>query len=151
MTRVPDALTRLLTGHPVPGNREQAFSFLTVDEAGFPHVALLSRAEVDVSMDGAEVLAVVASPGTRANLERDGKAGLIAVDGTTAHYAKLRVTRAIDAGPLIGCAMTIAGYKADSLGIPLTPMGFTATEDLARLERWEASGELLRRLSAAGS
>ena len=82
---VPAGLARLLAGRPAIGAREQAFPFLTVDEGGFPHVALLSRAEVGVSPDGSEVLAVVAGRRTRANLERDRRAGLIAVGGTTAH------------------------------------------------------------------
>jgi len=134
---VPAALAGLLDGRPTVGTREQAFMFLTVDQAGFPHVALLSRAE----------LAVVAGRRTRANLERDGRAGLVAVEGTTAHYAKLRVVRTIDAGESIGCAMTLAGYQADTLGIPLSPVSFVTTAGLARLEDWAASDRLLRRLA----
>jgi hypothetical protein len=144
---VPAALAGLLDGRPAVGGREQAFMFLTVDQAGFPHVALLSRAELAVSPDGREVLAVVAGRRTRANLERDGRAGLVAVEGTTAHYAKLRVTRTIDAGESIGCAMTLAGYQADTLGLPLSPVSFVTTADLARLEDWTASDRLLRRLA----
>jgi len=144
---VPQALARLLDGRPAVGAREQAFVFLTADQAGFPHVALLSRAELGVSPDGREVLAVVASRRTRANLERDGRAGLVAVEGTTAHYAKLRVVRTIEAGALIGCAMRLAEYQADTLGIALSPVSFVTTADLARLEGWEASERLLRRLA----
>jgi len=144
---VPAALAGLLDGRPTVGTREQAFMFLTVDQAGFPHVALLSRAELAVSPDGREVLAVVAGRRTRANLERDGRAGLVAVEGTTAHYAKLRVVRTIDAGESIGCAMTLAGYQADTLGIPLSPVSFVTTAGLARLEDWAASDRLLRRLA----
>jgi hypothetical protein len=144
---VPAALAGLLDGRPAVGAREQAFMFLTVDQAGFPHVALLSRAELAVSPDGREVLAVVAGRRTRANLERDGRAGLVAVEGTTAHYAKLRVVRTIDAGESIGCAMTLAGYQADTLGIPLSPVSFVTTAGLARLEDWAASDRLLRRLA----
>ena len=124
---VPQGLARLLDGRPAVGAREQAFVFLTVDQAGFPHVALLSRAELAVSPDG--------------------RAGLVAVEGTTAHYAKLRVVRTIDAGESIGCAMTLAGYQADTLGIPLSPVSFVTTAGLARLEDWAASDRLLRRLA----
>jgi hypothetical protein len=145
---VPEPLARLLDGRPAVGRAEQAFPFLTVDDAGFPHVALLSRAEIGVSRDGREVLAVIASQRTRANLERDGRAGLIAIEGTTAHYAKLTVTRTIKAGGLAGCAMNVAGHKADSLGIPLTPVTFTTTEEIARLENWDAAAGLLARLDA---
>jgi hypothetical protein len=144
---IPEVLRGLLDGRPAVGDREQAFPFLTVDEAGFPHVALLSRAEIRVGPDGREVLAVVASRRTRANLERDGRAGLVAVEGTTAHYAKLRVGRAIDAGGVLACAMSLTEYKADSLGIPLSPVSFVTTVEIARLEGWAASEELLQRLA----
>lgn len=145
---VPGELARLLAGRPDVGAAEQAFPFLTVDEAGFPHVALLSRAEVDVTQGGSEILAVVASSRTRANLTRDGRAGLIAVGGSVAHYAKLRLVRTIDAPAALGCALEVTEYKADSLGIPLSPMGFVTTPEIARLEDWEASEQLLRALRA---
>ena len=146
---VPEELAVLLAGWLEPGRAEQAFPFLTVDEAGFPHVALLSRAELDVSPDRSAVLAVVASTRTRANLERDGRATLIAIGGTTAHYAKLRVTRSTTGGGALGCRLAVAGHKADSLGIALSPAGFTATAELGRLERWPDSRRLLARLSHA--
>ena len=38
----------MLEGAPVVGAREQAFPFITVDAGGFPHPALLSRAELEV-------------------------------------------------------------------------------------------------------
>jgi hypothetical protein len=145
---VPGELARLLAGRPDIGAAEQAFPFLTVDEAGFPHVALLSRAEVDVTPDGSELLAVITSSRTRANLARDGRAGLIAVAGTVAHYAKLRVVRAIETPAAIGCVMQVTEYKADSLGIPLSPIGFVTTAEIARLEDWDASEQLLSRLAA---
>ena len=146
---VPEEMAALLAGWPEPGRAEQAFPFLTVDEAGFPHAALLSRAELDVSPDRSAVLAVVASTRTRANLERDGRATLIAVGGTTAHYAKLRMTRSIAAAGALGCRLAVAWHKADSLGIPLSPAGFTATAEIGRIERWPDSRRLLARLSHA--
>ena len=146
---VPEELAALLAGWPEPGRAEQAFPFLTVDDAQYPHVALLSRAELDVSADRSTVLAVIASTRTRAHLERDGRATLIAVGGTTAHYAKLRVTRTIAAGGALGCRLAVAGYKADSLGIPLSPAGFTATVGVGRLERWPDSRRLLASLNDA--
>lgn len=144
---IPAELVRLLSGRPEVDRREQAFPFLTVDESGFPHVALLSRAEVEISAGASEILAVVASEHTRANLRRDGRASLIAVDGTVASYVKLRVVRMLDAGPVLGCAMTIAEYKADSLGIPLEPISFVTTAEIAQTESWETSERLLRDLA----
>jgi hypothetical protein len=145
---VPEAVARLLAGRPAVGVTEQAFPFLTVDEAGFPHVALLSRAELAVSPGDEEVHAVVASTRTKSNLERGGMAGLIAIEGTTAHYVKLRVLRTVEAGPVLGCALGVTEHKADSLGIPLSPVSFTATAGIARAEDWAASERLLRALAA---
>jgi hypothetical protein len=42
--------------------------------------------------------------------------------------------------------MRLADYRADTLGIPLSPVSFVTTADLARLEDWAASDQLLRRL-----
>lgn len=144
---VPADLARLLTGRPDADGAEQAFPFLTVDEAGFPHVALLSRAELDVTPDGSDVIAVIASSRTRANLGRDGRAGLIAIGGIVAHYAKLSVTRAIDTPAALGCVLRVTEHKADSLGIPLSPIGFVTTAEIARMEDWDASERLMRQLA----
>lgn len=144
---VPGEVARLLAGRPEIGAAEQAFPFLTVDEAGFPHVALLSRAELEVMPDGSRVLAVIASSRTRANLARDGRAGLIAVAGTIAHYAKLRVLHTIDTPAALGCVLQAVEHKADSLGIALSPIGFVTTPELGSLEDWGASQRLLHALA----
>ena len=49
---VPRELVAMLEGAPVVGAREQAFPFITVDAGGFPHPALLSRAELEVGPAG---------------------------------------------------------------------------------------------------
>jgi hypothetical protein len=147
VVRVPEALAGLLRGTPGIGAHERAFPFITVDERGYPHVALLSRSELDVPPDGAEVLAAIGSPRTRANLERDGRAGLVAIAGTVAHYVKLRVTRRLEADGLLGCALEVVEHKGDSLGIPLESIGFRTTAELSRSERWDLSARMLRRLA----
>lgn len=141
---VPDELRRLLRGFPAVDADEQAFPFLTVDEGGFPHPALLSRAELEPGTDG--ILAVIASPNTQANLRRDGRATLIAVHGTTAHYAKLRMTRWLTMDELLGCEFDVVHHKRDSLGIPLAPIGFRTTAEIAEHEHWARTAALLRRL-----
>jgi len=147
--KIPEDLASILQGGAVLDSEEQAFVFLTVDAAGFPHPALLSRAELGVSND--RVLAVVASVRTQNNLRRDGRAGLVAVEGTVAHYAKLRVVSSVeDAGVLGGCFELIE-HKRDSLAIPLAPITFRATQDIARLERWELSARVLDALGEASA
>jgi hypothetical protein len=149
VVKVPPVVAGLLRGFPDVNADEQAFPFLTVDERGFPHVALLSRSETDLAPDDEAVLAVVASRRTRANLERDGCAGLIAVSGTSAHYLKLRVVRTIAERDLLGCALEVDDHKEDSIGIPLVPMGFRATAKVEQMEGWSASADMLRRLAEA--
>jgi hypothetical protein len=150
--KVPEQLARLLAGSPGVGQHEQAFPFLTVDEHGFPHVALLSRSELAVAPGGGEILAALYSTRTRANLGREGRAGLIAIGPTTAHYAKLRVTRSIELEGLFGCALEPVEVKDDSYGIPLEPIGFVTTEQIAAMDRWEVSARVLHALAerAAG-
>lgn len=149
--RVPDDLAVLLEGRPDVGAAEQAFPFLTVDDAGYPHVALLSRAEMDVRADRGAVLAVVASTRSTANLRRDGRAGLIAVAGTVAHYAKLRVTTLREDDGVLGCVLELVEHKRDTLGIPLTPIGFHTSEDIARADDWTRSARILAGLADAES
>lgn len=146
MTVAPD-LASLLRGSSAVDHDEQAFVFLTVDEHGYPNPALLSRAELDVSATGS-VLAVVASTRTKANLLRDGRATLIAVHGTVAHYAKLRVIAHVEEPRLLGVVCAVVEHKRDSLGIELTPITFRTSETIATLEHWDASSQLLQALEA---
>ena len=144
---VPGQLAELLNGRPGVNEHEQAFPFLTTDEAGFPHVALLSRHELEVSSDREEVLAAIYSEHTRANLVRDGRAGLIAIGGPVAFYAKLKVTRTMEAEGLLGCALELADLKEDSYGIPLSPIGFETTEEIAVMDRWDVTARILATLA----
>jgi hypothetical protein len=147
---IPGQLAELLTGRPSVGEQEQAFPFLTVDDNGFPHMALLSRSELDVNPDRSLVLVALYSERTRANLARDGRAGLIAIGGPVAHYAKLEVVRTIEAEGLTGCALELVELKDDSYGIPLQPIGFTTTEQVAAMDRWEATARVLDQLAHDG-
>ncbi|MGP4020622.1 hypothetical protein [Saccharopolyspora sp. 5N708] len=145
---VPEDLAGLLRGWPRIHVDEQAFPLLTVDESGFPHVALLSRAELDVDADRGAILAVVASGQTRANIRRCGQATLIAVHGEVAHYAKLRTASTTDQDGLLGCVFRLVSHKRDSLGIPLAPIGFQPTAEIVEMEHWARTRNLLDRLRA---
>ena len=136
---VPAELALLLATWPRPDQDEQAFPFVTVDADGFPHVMLLCTAELLATNDRGALLVAVASANARANLARNGVATLIAADGVAAHYAKLRVreTEEFDHFAVFTCQL--AHYKRDSLGIPLRPMDFRATPEVAENERWAAT------------
>ena len=136
-TPVPSVVAEVLRGHPAVGSTEQAFPFLTVDPAGFPHVCLLSRAELDVVDD--EIRAVIASTRSAANLERSGLATLLAISGSTSHYLKLRMQRHRSAGGVLTAAFAVADHIVDSLGIPLTPITCLVPENLDVLEARQRS------------
>lgn len=147
--RVEADLAALLRGPAEVERDEQAFMFLTVDDSGYPNPALLSRAELDVNASGA-ILAVVASARTKANLLRDGRATLVAVHGTVAHYAKLRLVSRIEEGTLLAALFDVVEHKRDSVGIELSPITFRTSVAIAELEHWDSSARLLRALVRLG-
>ncbi|QRY42596.1 hypothetical protein JVX93_18530 [Mycolicibacterium boenickei] len=148
ISKVPGEVAELLRGFPDVDMQEQAFAFLTVDTGGYPHSALLSRTELEPSADEVVLFAVVASPRTRANLRRTGTAGLIAIDGTTCHHIKLRMTGSLADRGVLGCVFTVVDHKRDDLGIPLLPMSFHTCTELAGQENWPRTRALFARLRA---
>lgn len=142
---MPAELALLLETWPRPDRDEQAFPFVTVDENGFPHVMLLCTAELLATPDRTALLVALASRTARANLARNRMATLIAADGIAAHYTKLRVldTEEHDGFAVFTCH--VVEYKRDSLGIPLRPMDFHATREVAESERWAGTRAALTR------
>lgn len=134
---MPAPVRALLEGWPEVGATEQAFPFLTVDEAGFPHTCLLSRAELDAG--DTEIRAVLAGRTTPANLRRTGTATLVAVEGETAHVLKLRAQREIAVDDATAVALEVASHRADSLGMPLDGIRYVVTDALPSIERWDRS------------
>jgi hypothetical protein len=145
MARLSDAVAGLLAQPPEVGERAQAFPFLTVDDRGLPHVALLSARELAVDDEGSLLVALMGMT-TGANVQRSGTATLLAVEGTTAHSVKLRLRRIVDDGDLLGLVLEPVDHKADSLGVDLAPISYVATQELAMLERWDRTAALLARL-----
>lgn len=142
---VPPELCAAVRGTPTIGTWDVMVPFLTVDEAGFPHVCLLSRAELDA--DAESVYAVLASPTTIANLRRDGRATVIAVAQDAAVYCKLTAEKSIVDGGWLGVRFSVASVKRDGLNIPLRPPGYLVTTDLAGTENWAHSTDLMTRLT----
>ena len=143
---VPAEVADLLRGVLEIGAHEQAFPFITVDADGFPHPALLSRVEMEVGPAEADLRAAIRGRRTRANLERSGRAALIAVEGRTAHYVKLRITRSMAVQDLLACVFEVVEHKPDSLGIVLEPLTYEVTAEITRAERWDLTHEALRLL-----
>lgn len=141
---VPEEVRAAVAGSPWPSSWEDMLPLLTVDEHGYPHVCLLSRAELDA--DGEYVYAVVAGPGTCANLLRTGQATLVVIDEGHAVYVKLDVADVLPEDTWLGVTLFVASIKRDGVGIPLAPPRYLVTEDLGVRESWDRSAALIQRM-----
>ena len=75
---------------------------------------------------------------------------MIAADGAAAHYATVRVQEAEEHSRFTLYTCVLAHYKRDSLGIPLRPMDFHATKEVAENEKWTLTrAALTARLQAS--
>jgi len=140
---VPPEVMAALAGSPEVGAWEPMFPLLTMDEAGFPHVCLLSRAELHADASG--VYAALASPTTVTNLSRRPVATLMVIAEDSAHYLKLRVIHT-GGSVLTGVIFEATSSARDSLAIALTPPRYLVTSSLPVAEAWAQSAELLSRL-----
>ena len=142
---LPPAVAAALRGQPIIGASESASPFVTVRADGFPHVTLLSRAELDTV--GAHLLVALAGTTTPANLDRTGQATLFVVVDDTAHSCDLAVDIRCEHAGMVGYAMRLVAHRADSLGIPLTAVRYTTPPELPSVERWDTSRQLLAALA----
>lgn len=140
---VPAAVAALLAEPVAVGAPAQAFPFLTVDEDGAPHCALLSATEIVVAADSREVYVALGGRRTRAHLVMRRRATLLAVEGMTLHSCTLALQAAVEHSGVLAAALTVVAHGADSLGIELTPLGFRPPPDIAELERWDVTAAAL--------
>lgn len=139
--QVPDAVVTALAGRPTIDGWDTMFSFLTVDAAGFPHVCVLSRAELDA--DTERIFAVIAGPTTIRNLLERETATLVVVTDTATTVTKLRLEKPVSDGPWLGAILRVDSAKSDTLGVPQQPPRYLAAEAIAHEEQWERSERLL--------
>ena len=143
---LPGPVADALRGRPTIGASEAASLLITNKSDGFPHVTLLSRAELEVGADG-RLLVALAGSTTPANLDRVGQATLLVIVDDTAHSCDLRVAARLEGHGMVGYVLEPVHLRADSLGIPLTPIRYTTPPELPSIERWDASGHLLAELA----
>lgn len=120
------------------------FPLLSVDGSGFPHVCLLSRAELQA--DARYVYAVLASSTTVGNLRRSRAATLLVVLGDSARYLKVRVVHIGEPKPA-EVVFEVVTAARDSLDIRLTPPQYLVADSLPVTEAWDRSAELLTALA----
>jgi hypothetical protein len=141
---IPEPALAVLRTAPGPDTAfDQAIPLLTVDDAGFPHVALLSRGQLRAGQNPAELLAAVWGPGTRANLLARRRATVVLVSGQAAFYLKLTVASTVEHAQRLGVVLRAAGCTTDSAGVDLSPLGFRFSAELAEREGWAADAEVL--------
>jgi hypothetical protein len=146
---VPEEIRQALDGRPDTGAWDPMFPLLTVDEAGYPHVCLLSRTELTTHQD--RVLAVVASRHTIENLHRDGLATLLVVSTDGALYLKMHAEHTVEAEPgVLGVSFEVRSVKRDGVGVPLEPARFLVTAGLEAAEDWYLSRQVLDQLRRTG-
>lgn len=145
---LPDEVRRALSGWPQVGIWDQMFAMLTVDANGFPHVCLLSRAQLEAGVS--DVRAVIAGQTTSANLQRSRQATLIVISPGAAWYCKLRVLRfrVVDGEPL-AARFEVVSVKRDSAGVELQPARFMPTAAVTAEEDWQQGKRLLDSLAEA--
>lgn len=88
---LPETLAARLSGRDLSSVADQAIIVCTVDDQGFPHVALLSYFEVLATDRRTVRIATYRDSRTTDNARRAGKATLVLVDAHVAYYIKATV------------------------------------------------------------
>jgi hypothetical protein len=144
------ALRELLDGSDPRGRAGVTLELITVDEDGWPRVALLSAGEVLAPDDATVRLALWPGSRTTANLERDGRALLALVLDGAAHRLALRARRAADIALEDGprSAFEAAVVRAGRDEVPYARLRSGITFELAEpeqvLARWADTVAALR-------
>lgn len=144
---IPTSMVNTLIGYPEVGVSDIMIPLLTVDNGGYPHVCLLSRAELDA--DTNHIYAAVASTVSKSNILRDQRATLIIFTPSAAYYSKLDVALTKEDGNLLGVVFTLHSIKEDGdESFHMEPPSYLPTDAIASTERWERSRSLLHDLPA---
>jgi hypothetical protein len=144
---VPEEVRRAVDGRPKVGTWEEMFALLTVDSQTFPHVCLLSRAELQA--DAVEIHAVIASPNTAANLRRTHRATLVVIGSDAGWYCKLQLLcSSVEEDTVLAARFQVVSIKHDAAGVALEPPRFMPTAALMSAEGWERSSRILAALAA---
>lgn len=142
--QIPEAALAVLAPGPYRHDSiDQAIPLLTVDKDGFPHVALLSRAQMRNGGTRRDLHAVTWAGTTGANLMASRRATVILVGGQVAWYLKLTVVRVVEHHGRVGVILRLARSIADSAGVDLVPMGFRSSAALAAEEGWDIDQQVL--------
>lgn len=149
---LPASLTELFNGEALESKEGETFVLVTVNEGGWPQVALLSVGEVFASSPREIRLALWPGSITTRNLRRSGRATLAAVWRGTAYYveldAKPRERTPAEGDPLAHFSAGIHRVLADTVDYAdlTTGIRFVLKDKAGVVERWEKAIRTLRTL-----
>lgn len=143
-SEVSSSARAALEGWPDVGMLERAILLLTVDADRFPHVCILSRAQI--AYHGGLFRVAVTSKYTAVNLETERRCTLVVSDGVLLHYIKC-VVEAVDKSVegILGAALSRTYERTDGEGAALQPLQFVVDRDAPKRERWADCASLLSR------
>ena len=148
---LPDALRQMLDGSDLAGREGLTFLLLTLDEEGWPHVAMLSVGEL-VAMDKHRLRgALWLHSSTSNNLSQNGRAMLTIVANGNGYYVRLAARRGPDLdlgsdGRLAYFEMEIEDVQEDSTDYATLTSGvtFRLKQPEQVVPRWQHTVDALR-------
>jgi hypothetical protein len=153
--QLPDPLHKLLDGTDLAERVGLTFLLLTIDEHGWPQVAMLSVGEL-LAIDPRIVRAGLwLHSGTTNNLMRDGRATLVLIANGNGYYVRTMARRGpdLDLGPegrLAYFVLHVADVQEDSTDYATLTSGVTFSlkqpEDV--VPRWQRTVDALRAAAA---
>jgi hypothetical protein len=155
--RLPDPLLRMLDGRDLASRVGFTIELLTLDEAGWPRVALLSVGEVLATDERTLHLALWTATTSTAALTRAGRATLACVLDGTAYSIHATAARQPD---LAVGSMEHAHFRcdveevlSDAVGYARLTSGvtFELKDSAAVVSRWDATIQTLREAAAIPS
>jgi hypothetical protein len=151
-SRLPGWLAALFDGADLAARVGQTFLLLTTDDAGWPHLAMLSVGELVAEGDQVLRAALWLHSASTRNLEHDGRGLLALVADGAGYYLRLRASRGADLdlgehGRLAFFRLQVEDVLEDAVAYARLTGGITF--ELAQpeqvLPRWQQTISALRR------
>lgn len=139
---LPAVIDEFLSSLPEVGDECAIVPLITSDEDGTPRACMLSAGQLAL-VDGC-LRMFVGSESVSRNLPRTRRALILITIGDTVYHCVLAF---LDSRRVLGetvYACQPVSLRVDTVGVPLRPMAFRASEELVRLERWSEIAEILR-------
>ena len=148
--RLAPSVVRLLSGTQLESAVGTTFELITVDEQGWPHVALLSVGEILATDPSSLRLALWAHSSTTANLSRTGGALLTFVHDHRYYKVRFAATQtsspAAGSRPFAAFLGTVLAVQVDEVPYATVTGGITfeLADAASTVKRWSKTLEALR-------